>query len=182
MPKFTVSTKKSLGNLKPPKATRPRMPGYGLPKSNKGLLPWKWAADRLTKSRQYWIVTVRPEGRPHVMLVWGLWLNEAFYFSTGSQSRKARNLDANPECVICSQESEEAVIVEGRAERLRDVPAIRDFLARYERKYKFDLSGMAKDMIELKEPVFVVHPRVAFGLWEKKFATSATRWKFEDSR
>jgi hypothetical protein len=175
-----VPKNKTSPKTKLPKVSRPHMPGYGLPTSKKGLLPWKWAADRLTKSRQYWIVTVRPEGRPHVMLVWGLWLNDAFYFSTGSKARKTRNLDANPECVVCNQDSEEAVIIEGTAERLRDASVVQDFISRYQKKYKFDMSGMAKGMIALKEPVFMVRPRVAFGLWEKKFATSATRWKFDE--
>src|SRR5262249_61872268 len=60
---------------KSPKARRPHMPGYGLPKTKKGLLSWKWAEDRLRKSRQYWIATTGPEARPHVMVVWALWLN-----------------------------------------------------------------------------------------------------------
>src|SRR5216117_1750125 len=81
---------------KSPKATRPNIPGYGLPKTKKGLLSWKWAEDRLRKSRQYWIATTGPEGRPHVMVVWALWLNGSLYFSTGSKSRKARNLAKNP--------------------------------------------------------------------------------------
>jgi nitroimidazol reductase NimA-like FMN-containing flavoprotein (pyridoxamine 5'-phosphate oxidase superfamily) len=178
MPKVVAGKKTASRKIAKPKASRPQMPGYGLPASKKGLLPWKWAAERLAKSLQYWVATVRPEERPHVMPVWGLWMDNAFYFSTGSQSRKTKNLEANPECVICSQDSEEAVIVEGAAEKLRDVALIRDFLFRYEKKYKWDMSGMADGMLSLKEPVFFVRPRVAFGLWEKKFATSATRWKF----
>jgi len=161
-----------------PRAGRPRIQGYGLSKSRKGLLPWKWAANRLAKSYQYWVATVRPDGRPHVMPVWGLWLNGAFCFSTGSQSRKAKNLAQNPYCVVCNENSAEAVVVEGSAEPLRDVPAIRTFLSIYERKYKFDMSGMAEGMLELKEPVFIVRPRTVFGLWEKKFVETATRWQF----
>jgi hypothetical protein len=34
----------------PPKASRPFMPGYGLAKGTKGLLPWKWADEGLKKS------------------------------------------------------------------------------------------------------------------------------------
>lgn len=112
------------------------------------------------------------------MLVWGLWLDDGFCFSTGSKTRKARNLESNPSCVVGSEDSEEAVIVEGIAEKLRDVAQIRTFLSRYERKYQWDMSTMASDMLALKEPVFLVRPRVAFGFWEKKFASTATRWKF----
>jgi PPOX class probable F420-dependent enzyme len=161
-----------------PEASRPNIPGYGLPKDSKGLLPWKWAVDRLKKSRQYWIATTRPDGTPHVMVVWALWFDDAVCFSTGSESRKARNLENNPRCVICNERADEAVVVEGVAERFRDPERVKEFLVQYERKYKWDMSSMSGDMISLKEPVFAVRPRVVFGLYEKKFATTATRWKF----
>src|SRR5436189_1940766 len=103
---------------KTPKTTRPHIPGYGLPKSNKGLLPWKWAADRLKKSRQYWIATTRPDGSPHLMVIWGLWLDESFWFSSGAASRKARNLVENPKCVIGTDDAAEAVILEGTVESI----------------------------------------------------------------
>jgi uncharacterized pyridoxamine 5'-phosphate oxidase family protein len=152
------------------------MPGYGLPKSKKGLLPWKWADDRLGKSRQYWIATTRSDGRPHVMVVWALWMDGVLYFSTGSKSRKARNLKNNPNCTMCTEKADEAVILEGVVDTERNVETIREFLRRYGKKYKWDMSSMADDLLHLKEPVFYLRPRVGFGLWEKKFATSATRW------
>jgi hypothetical protein len=160
-----------------PKASRPQMPGYGMPESTKGLLSWKWADERLQKSHNYWITTVKPDGSPHTMVVWGLWLNGAFLFSTGRQSRKARNLEKNKNCVVCNEDAHEAVIVEGTAE-IADVSIRRDFLKKYQRKYDFDMKGMEKDILAMKEPVFAVRPRVVFGLYEKKFMSSATRWKF----
>lgn len=163
---------------KPPKTTRPHMPGYGLPKTKKGLLPWKWAENRLKKSRQYWIATTRPDGRPHVMVIWALWLDGKLYFSTGKTSRKARNLAANPNCTMCTEDAAEAVILEGTIETEHDLKTIRKFLRLYEKKYKFDMSGMVDDLLNLKEPVFYLSPKVVFGLWEKKFSTSATRWLF----
>jgi hypothetical protein len=33
-------------------------------------------------------------------------------------------------------------------------------------------------MSSFAEPVYVVKPQTAFGLYEKKFMGSATRWKF----
>jgi hypothetical protein len=166
------------GKQSPPTASRPHMPGY-VSADTKGLLSWKWAEDRLKKSREYWIATTRPDGSPHVMVVWGLWWDGAFCFSTGSQSRKARNLEANPKCVICNELADQAVVVEGTAGRMRDIARIREFLSMYQRKYKFDMSAMAAGMISLKEPVFVVRPQVVFGQVEKTFSKTATRWKFE---
>jgi len=154
------------------------MPGYGLPKTKKGLLPWKWAEERLNKSRQYWIATTRPDGRPHVMVVWALWMDGALYFSTGSQSRKARNLAKNRHCIMCTEKADQAVILEGAVDTEKNVERIREFLREYEKKYKWDMSGMADGLLTLKEPVFYLQPAKAFGLWEKKFATTATRWIF----
>jgi hypothetical protein len=111
------------------------------------------------------------------MVVWGLWLDGAFIFSTGRLSQKARNLANNQNCVVCTEHAHEAVIVEGTAE-LADVPLRREFLKKYQRKYDFDMSGMEQDILSKKEPVFTVRPRVAFGLYEKNFVGSATRWQF----
>src|SRR5208282_408027 len=144
-----------------PKASRPHAPGYGLPTGNKGLLPWSWAEQRLKKSHNYWITTVKPDGSPHdvsphgvsphTMVVWGLWQDGRFLFSTGSQSRKARNLAQNANCIVCTEHAQEAVIVEGVAE-IADAPARRKFLPVYEKKYKFDMSTMKEDILSMKEP------------------------------
>jgi nitroimidazol reductase NimA-like FMN-containing flavoprotein (pyridoxamine 5'-phosphate oxidase superfamily) len=173
-----MRAKKTASKTTPPKATRPHMPGYGLPKSKTGLLAWKWAVNKLSESRQYWIVTVRPDGRPHTMPVWGLWLDNVFYFSTGAGTRKARNLSRNPHCVVANEDAAEAVIVEGKAKPVHDLEFVREFLSLYERKYKWDMSSMADEMISLKQPVFAVRPGIAFGQVEKTFSKTATRWKF----
>lgn len=161
-----------------PRPSRPDAPGYGLPEGKKGLLPWSWAEQRLKKSHNYWITTVKPDASPHTMVVWGLWQDGHFLFSTGSKSRKARNLKQNQNCIVCTELASEAVIVEGIAE-IADLAARRKFLPAYEQKYKFDMKAMKDDIFSMKEPVFAVRPRVAFGLWEKYFATKTTRWKFE---
>jgi hypothetical protein len=173
-----VPNRQSPPTPKSPKASRPHMPGYGLPEGNKGLLPWSWADQRLKKSHNYWITTVKPDGSPHTMVVWGLWQDSRFLFSTGSKSCKARNLAHKANCVVCTEHAHEAVIVEGTTE-IADVPARRKFLPVYERKYKFDMSGMKQDILSMKEPIFSVRPRLVFGLWEKEFIGKSTRWKFE---
>jgi hypothetical protein len=156
---------------KAPKASRPHMPGYGLPAGTKGLLRWGWAEVRLKKSHNYWIATARPDGTPHLMIVWGLWLNGSFYFSSGAQSRKAKNLAKNPRCVIGTEMADQAVIVEGEASLLpRKQKSV--LFKPYEKKYKFDMSELTG------EPMYRVRPLLAFGLAEKKSLNSATRWKF----
>jgi hypothetical protein len=176
--------KKNSKSKSKPKSSRPHAPGYGFPNGTKGLLPWSWAEQRLKKSHNYWITTVRPDHSPHgvsphTMVVWGLWQDGHFLFSTGSKSRKSRNLAENPNCIVCTEHAHEAVIVEGVAE-IADVAARRKLIPAYERKYKFDLSSMKDDLLLMKEPVFAVRPRVVFGLWEKHFQNKSTRWTFTE--
>ncbi len=148
------------------------MPGYGLPEGTKGLLPWTWARQRLEKSHNYWISTTRPDASPHMMVIWGLWMDGTFLFSTGQKSRKGRNLAKNPHCVIGTEKAHEAVIVEGVVEISSDPKLRKKFNKQYEKKYKWDMSTFA-------DPVYVLRPHLAFGLYEKEFQAKATRWQFQ---
>ncbi|HEV7727921.1 MAG TPA: pyridoxamine 5'-phosphate oxidase family protein [Modestobacter sp.] len=69
-----------------PVADRPVLPGYGvLPAAEgSGLLPSAEAERRLAVSHDYWCATVRPDGRPHVMPVWGVWRAGRLWLSSGS--------------------------------------------------------------------------------------------------
>jgi pyridoxine/pyridoxamine 5'-phosphate oxidase len=149
------------------------MPGYGIVAAEEGdgLLPWTWARERLAAARNYFLATTRPDGGPHVMVVWGLWIDDTFQFSTGKASRKAKNLAAEPRCVVCPEGAEEAVVVEGVAADLTEERARARFFAAYEAKYGMDVSSMG-------EPLYVVMPRIVFGQIEKTFTKSATRWIF----
>lgn len=173
-----MAQKKSTKLGRGPQPSRPHAVGYGFPESTKGLLPWSWAEQRLKKSHNYWITTVKPDGSPHTMIVWGLWQDGRFLFSTGAKSRKSRNLAKNTNCIVCNEHAQEAIIVEGVAE-IAELAARKKFLPLYERKYKFDMSSMKDDILSMKEPVFAVRPRVVFAMWEKHFQSKSTRWKFE---
>ncbi len=161
-----------------PRASRPYMPGYGIlgPDEGRGLLPWSWAGERLIASHDYWVATVWPDGRPHVMPVWGMWHDESVWFSSSVRSRKARNLRADPRCVVTTDNPIEPVVVEGVAEVVRELGAIREMVARVNAKYS---SGVT---VELMDPdvnaTFRVRPRWVFGLNDKEFTDSPTRWQF----
>jgi Pyridoxamine 5'-phosphate oxidase len=155
-----------------PRSERPRIKGYGISKSKTGMLPWKWAVETLTESREYWIITVRTDGRPHAMIIWGLWFDGAFWFGTGSQTQKARNLAANPNCIVGTQNAAEAVILEGVAELVTHAEMRRRLEPVSLRKY-----GMSGG--DGSEPVYRVRPRRVFGLIEKSFPKTATRWIFD---
>jgi nitroimidazol reductase NimA-like FMN-containing flavoprotein (pyridoxamine 5'-phosphate oxidase superfamily) len=88
--------------------------------------PWAAARERLANpepGRTYWLATVRPDGRPHVRPLLGLWLDDAFYFITGETTRKGKNLASDPRCVITASSTALPaldVILEGDARKVID--------------------------------------------------------------
>src|SRR5258707_15691159 len=97
-----------------PHVSRPHMPGYGIagPAEGSGLLHWSWAAERLTAARNYWVATVWPDGRPHIMPVLGMWDDSTLLFTSSACSRKVRNLTADPRCSITTDVASDPVIIE----------------------------------------------------------------------
>jgi hypothetical protein len=153
------------------------MPGYGVPEKLEGALPWSWAEERLVKCRNYFVATTRPDGRPHVMPVWGLWISDRnlFGFSTSIKSIKSQNLLANPVCAITIEDGHNTVILEGAA-RLTDLEELPDFLKTYAKKY---YGREDADTGPVESPIWTVKPTVAFAFNEDEtFSTSATRWEF----
>src|SRR5215471_2748963 len=114
-PKKTVkkaTEPSSVPATKQPRVMRPTVPAsYRFPTSPKGLLDWSWARERLTGSQNYVIVTVRPDGRPHAMGMHGLWHDDAYYFGTSTDTRKAKNLATNPHCILISEDMSELIMV-----------------------------------------------------------------------
>ena len=141
------------------------------------LKPWQWALERLEQSHNYWIATSRPGDRPHLMFVWGIWWQDAFWFSTGPRTRKAKNIAADPHVVIGTDKADEAVIVEGVAEEIKDRSLWKQIAQIYNAKYGGDIEPllMASDGC-----VFRVTPQLAFGQDEhaENYTESATRWRF----
>jgi hypothetical protein len=134
------------------------------------LLPWSWAEERLEASHNYWVSSVCEDGHPHAMAVWALWYAGGLWFSTGENTRKARNLARDPRCTLTTERADEAVILEGIAELMDQVPA--EVPRQYEAKY-----GMAYP----PSAVFVVRPSRVFGFVEDPvlFSETATKWTFE---
>jgi len=71
-----------------------------------------------------------------VMPVWGVWIDDALWFSSSRASRKARNLAVQPYCAITTDNAYEPVVIEGEAELIRHPAAIATFVARTNRKYR----------------------------------------------
>jgi PPOX class probable F420-dependent enzyme len=161
-----------------PVAARPYMPGYGtLPADQgSGLLPWSWAEQRLARSHDYWLATVTPAGAPHLMPVWAVWDDGQLWFSSATQSRKARNLNGEPRCTLSTDNPLEPVVVQGRAERVTARGALARVLAAENAKYGTDYGW---DMVDpASNTVYSLRPEWVFALDSSDFAGSPTRFTF----
>ncbi len=85
-----------------PTVERRTMSDYGVPDDSAGVLPWTWAQQRLADDKNDWVVAASAPARPHVMPVWRVGSQKPA--GSGSRapvkSRKARNVAANPQCVV----------------------------------------------------------------------------------
>jgi len=166
-----------------PRAGRPYMPGYGIPSESQGMLPWSFAEERLATSHDYWLATAWPDGRPHVMPVWGAWFDDYLWFSTEQGSRKARNLSADPRCVVATDNALEPVVLEGVASLVADRADVERFTDQVRAKYRAE---WLEDVftVDFFDPnlggggTYRITPSSVFALKESEFETSPTRWTF----
>lgn len=164
--------------------------------------PWAQARERLEraeKNRNYWLATVRPEGRPHVMPLIGLWLDDLFYFISSDASRKGMNLASNPHCVLTLGSSALPaldLVIEGEAVKVSDDATLRRVVDAYGSVMEWPLEVSDGGVIGPNAPtagpppysVFELTPTTIFGLpgltgmdeLEKrgKDPISPTRWRF----
>ena len=131
------------------------------------MLPWAWAERRLIAAHNYWVATASAQRGPHSTPVWGLWRDRAFVFSCGPESRKARDLEADPRLVVHLESGDEVVIAQGVA--VPTAATERD-VEEYDRKY-----GVKP---EAGEGWYRVAPRRVLAWRERDYPRSATRFDF----
>jgi PPOX class probable F420-dependent enzyme len=78
-----------------------------------------------------WLATVDPDGSPHVTGIGTLWADGAFWFETGRETRKGRNLARDPRCALSVATSEFDLVVEGDAHVVTDPPTVAAMAARW---------------------------------------------------
>jgi hypothetical protein len=73
-----------------PIAERIELPrGYGATTTTTA---WAAVTERLEQAPRYWLVTLRADGRPHVVPVDGLWLDDAWWYGGSPDTLHQRNL------------------------------------------------------------------------------------------
>ena len=157
-------------------------PSYGVPRKGGEFVEWSTVVERLTNAEGYWIGTVTPDGKPHVVPVWGIVFEGELLLETGSPlTVKNRNLRANRNVIVHLDGVNDTIIVRGLAERVPADPAFRQRLAAaMKAKYGGEGSGYEPepDRWDLGSAWRIAPESVL--AWRDM--PTATRWRFSEDR
>jgi general stress protein 26 len=163
--------------------------------SSPGASATAWARGRrqLEEAQIYWVVTVRPDGRPHAAPLLAASVDGALCFSTGTEERKAKNLAENAHCILLTGTNtwDEGldVVVEGNARLVTDdarLQRIADaYFAKYGEGWRYTVrdgalwhgEGHAAGEHATSVLTFEIVPEMAFG-FGRGAEFSQTRWRF----
>ena len=100
--------------MKPTKISRPKFPpGYvDNPISE---VSWDYVAQQLIETKHYWMCSVRPNGSPHCVPRWAVYLDGLIYYDGSPETVHARNIAENPHVSLHLESGEKAIILEGKS-------------------------------------------------------------------
>ncbi len=181
-----------LPKLKEP-TSKKNLDGYGAP-----IIPWQKVQNRLQQKisqapktggpdrHTAWLATSNPDGKPHVMPVGILFIDDAFYFTSGPKTRKARNIAHNPDSVISIATHDFDLVVEGSATRVVDQAHLQRIADAFKKEgweptvVKGGLTANYSAPSAGPPPwqVYEVKPETIFALGTSE-PYGATRWNFQ---
>jgi hypothetical protein len=154
-------------------------------------LSWSRPHDLLAASAtanvNFFLGTVRPDGRPHAAGVGALWHDGDLYIVSGPETRKSRNLAANPACTISVHLEGIDLVLEGEVHRVTDPPTLERLaqLYREEGGWPAEVQGDAftapYSAPSAGPPPWYLYRftfHTAFGVGGEE-PGGATRWRFE---
>lgn len=148
--------------------------------------PWPDAVVHLQNADLFWVSTVRSGGRPHVTPIVGVWMDDAFYFSSGAEEQKSKNLAVSPQCAVttgCNHWDEGLdIVLLGNAVLVRDRQVLQRVAdahnAKYGSAWPSDVDGDGNFRMHGSEALaYELRPEQALG-FGKTGGFSHTRWDF----
>jgi hypothetical protein len=99
-------------------------------------LKWERAVEALEPQRgaadsSWFLGTVDANGKPHVTGIGAIWFEDDFWIVSGPDTRKSRNLVANPACTIAGSFPGIDLCIEGTAQRETDPDVVKRIAAEY---------------------------------------------------
>jgi hypothetical protein len=155
----------------------PRFPqGYIPADGAKEKLAWSFIQERMSEAKNYWIVTATLQGKPAATPVWGVWVDDRLYFDGSPETRRGRNIAANPQTAVHLESGDQAVMLEGETVIFLgapDKPLAERIAESYQAKYA--ALGYAPQPDQWDEGglfVFTPHKVIAW----TNFIKDPTRW------
>jgi general stress protein 26 len=105
--------------------------------------PWKMTVEALRRTQKFSLSTVRTDGRPHVTPLLAIWAYGAMWFATGAAEQKAKNLTANPNCILTTGTNTLTgmdYVIEGTAALVTDPDDRKAVAEAYEQAYGWHLT------------------------------------------
>jgi hypothetical protein len=149
----------------------------GLPQA-----PGSGGTDRHT----VWLATINPDGTPHLTGIGALWVDGAFWFETGRQTRKGRNIARDPRCSLSVTTNEFDLVIEGEAVRVTDKPTVARLAAQWAQDWPCQVDESGEQLTAPFSAPSAGPPPWSVYRIEAKRATAlqtvepggATRWTF----
>jgi PPOX class probable F420-dependent enzyme len=134
-----------------------------------------------------WLATINQDGSPHLTALGVQWEDGKFWFETGRQSRKGRNLARDPRCTLGLATDDFDLVVEGEAHLVTDPSTVAGLAATWAAggwPVRVDDSGVALTA-EFSAPsagpppwfVYCITPTAATAVLTVD-PGGATRWRF----
>lgn len=149
---------------------RPHIPGYGISTEKEGLLSWKHVDKWMSESKNYWISTTNPNGKPHARPIWGVWLDDVLYVGGGSQTKSFRNLKTNPNITAHTESGDKTVIIEGIARLFENPEFAEEISSIYEEKY-----NQPHPL-----PFYGIIPQKVFAWTIEEYDQTPTKWLIDE--
>jgi general stress protein 26 len=105
---------------------------------------------RLQTEQNLWLATVRPDGSPHLVPIWFVWVMGKIYLCTGADSVKVRNLLQNPHVSIALEDGNQPIVIEGLAQPIGAAP--KPVIEAFKKKFDWNIStdGEYNQVIEIE--------------------------------
>lgn len=91
---------------------------------------------RVALETNLWLATTRPDGRPHLVPIWFVMVDGAWFVCVNPNSVKARNLQADPRCTWSLERGDDALVIEGQARPVEPSAAVK---AAFRAKFDWDI-------------------------------------------
>ena len=159
-----------------PLRDRPAIPdSYGIAAGSDGMLDWLAVEAALIATSHYWVSTVRSDGEPHLIPIWGGWANGRLHIEGGHDTLWYRNLARSPKVAVGADRDGMQIIVNGVA-ALGPIEDFEPVADSYDAKYPY--RPEPKDMWTISPTTVLAWVTATV----EDFANTPTRFRFEEAR